>query len=120
MAHRLAWEFANGSIPEGMQVLHKCDNRKCCNPAHLFLGSQKDNMQDMIAKGRKVLRTREESVGEKSPQAKLTWAQIREIREKYEMGALQKELAEEFLLSQSQISFIVTKKGWWPDPLLQS
>jgi len=51
-AHRLAWELHNHEIPKGVQVLHKCDNRKCINPAHLCIGSQKDNTQDAISKGR--------------------------------------------------------------------
>lgn len=50
--HRLAWELTNGSIPDGMQILHHCDNPPCCNPAHLFLGTRSENMADMISKGR--------------------------------------------------------------------
>jgi HNH endonuclease len=50
--HRLAWEHANGPIPEGMQVLHKCDEPRCCNPDHLFLGTQAENMADKVRKGR--------------------------------------------------------------------
>ena len=51
-SHRYAWELWEGPIPHGMNVLHRCDNRRCCNPAHLFLGTQQENMLDMYAKGR--------------------------------------------------------------------
>lgn len=52
LMHRLAWEKENGEIPKGMFVLHKCDNRACFNPYHLFLGTIKDNALDMVSKGR--------------------------------------------------------------------
>jgi hypothetical protein len=54
-AHRIAWMISHGDIPEKMFVLHKCDNRLCCNPDHLFLGTQQDNMDDMVSKGRSKL-----------------------------------------------------------------
>jgi hypothetical protein len=52
LAHRMVWMVLNSDIPEGLVVCHRCDNKLCCNPAHLFLGTHKDNTQDMIQKGR--------------------------------------------------------------------
>ena len=79
--HRAAWLVAYGPIPDGLFVCHKCDNKKCCNADHLFLGTHRDNMQDMFRKGRRVA-----ARGEESGQAKLTDEQVAEIRRRFVPG----------------------------------
>ena len=74
-AHRVSWELAHGPIPDGMRVLHRCDNPPCVNPAHLFLGTDADNQHDMRAKGRFI-----QPRGERAGQAKLTTEQVLRIR----------------------------------------
>lgn len=75
-AHRIAWSLAIGPIPPAMCVLHKCDNRVCCNPAHYFLGTKKDNSADARAKGRYAY-------GERCLRNKLTEKDVLAIRAKY-------------------------------------
>lgn len=108
-AHRVAWEIANGPIHDGMLVLHRCDNKLCCNAAHLFIGTQKENIADMDAKGRArrpVLR------GKDSGMAKLTDRRVLAIRAAYANGATQVQLAERFSVSQSTVSSIVLRRTW--------
>lgn len=78
-AHRLAWQLSNGDIPAGMNVLHKCDVPACINPDHLFLGTQIDNIVDMVAKGRQSRSGA--PPGEGHPCVKLNESQVRAIRE---------------------------------------
>lgn len=97
-AHRVAWETANGPIPTGLCVLHRCDNPPCCNPAHLFLGTQLDNVRDREAKGRGVA---------PPSRAKLTDAQVREMRRLYALGETQIKLAKKYPVSRGNLSKIV-------------
>jgi hypothetical protein len=83
-------------------VLHKCDNRKCCNPNHFFIGTYADNQLDAYAKKR-----RRQPKGSQHVNAKLTNEQVMEIRTRYKNGELQVSLAKEFLVSQRCISLIV-------------
>ena len=109
-AHRLAWELANGPIPDGLCVLHRCDRPGCQNPAHLFLGTDADNHRDMEEKGR-IAR------GAKNGSAKLTREEVREIRKLYATGRhSQRTLARQFSISPAHLCDIVNKKRWaWLD-----
>jgi len=105
-AHRLAWELLRGPIPEGLNVLHKCDVPSCVNPDHLFAGTHQENMQDKAAKGRCNLPN-----GENNPMAKLTEDNVREIREKYVWG-VGVHLARKFGVHRSIITDVVKGKTW--------
>jgi hypothetical protein len=110
LEHRRAWTEANGPIPDGMFVLHHCDNRACSNVEHLFLGTQTDNMRDMLAKGRG---SRVGPRGEAHGHAKLTEAQVREIRDRYAAkGVTHDRLAKDYGVSSELIGLIVRRKIW--------
>lgn len=105
VASRVSFEIFIGPIPEGMSVLHRCDNPACINPVHLFLGTQKDNMQDMWSKGRG-------SLGEKHYLAKITADDVRAIRRRADEGEEQKSLAKEFNISKANVCLIVSRSRW--------
>lgn len=108
-AHRVAWMLANGEDPGPNKVRHRCDNPPCQNPAHLLLGTQADNVADMIARGRDRKTGRP---GERHHAARLTAVQIDEIRRLREAGAMQKDLAARFGVCKQQISRIVRGERW--------
>ena len=107
-AHRVSWINYFGEIPKGLLILHKCDNPPCVNPHHLFLGTQKDNMQDMIKKGRNNF-----VKGEKHPNSKLTEKQVLEIRKLYKPKIVtMKMLAETYNVKHVTIQCIIYNKSW--------
>ena len=107
LAHRVAFILSNRLEP-GQDVLHKCDMPPCCNPRHLYAGTQNDNMHDAVSKGRLVTKR-----GEESPHAKVTQAQVDEIRRLYaEAHLTQRDIARMFRISYPNIWHIVHRKTW--------
>ena len=113
--HRMAWELTNGLIPNNLSVLHKCDNTSCINPAHLFLGTQGDNIRDAFSKKRMSNR------GERNSNTGLVDSDIVEVRKRYSLGGItQKELAKLYGISWYQIYNIVHNISWDHVPAQQS
>ena len=108
LAHRYSFFLANGGITDGMHVCHRCDNRRCVNPAHLFLGTRSDNMRDMVSKGRGVFGTVR---GSRCASAKFNELQVAEIRYRFDLGEKQKDLAVEFNTTPTYISALI-RKHW--------
>jgi hypothetical protein len=95
----LAWEVFRGEIPDGMYVCHHCDNTKCINPEHLFLGTQTDNMIDMTIKGRHIRKLNEETV--------------RKVRKLYATGVYSYlSLGNKLGISATHIGQIVRRDRW--------
>ena len=103
-ANRIAYTISNEQIPEKLLVLHKCDNPICCNPGHLFLGTQGDNVRDMWSKGRD-----NHPVGNRCGSAKLTVDQVIEIRAS---GGTCRYLADKYGVGKSTIAAIKIYDTW--------
>lgn len=104
-AHRISWVIHYGEIPTNQLILHYCDNGKCVRPEHLFLGTYKDNTQDMLTKGRG-----NKPKGEDHWNSKLDALEVNSIRGMYLTGVKQKEIAKRMGISQPTVSEIVNHK----------
>lgn len=98
-AHRASWTVHKGEIPDGMMVLHKCDNRSCINPDHLFTGTAQDNSNDMVLKGR-------------APNRKLSPLLIKEVRIRKRAGETYKSMAEEYGVAPQTLGQAVNGVNW--------
>lgn len=103
--HRFSYRLHKGPIPDNMNVLHRCDNRKCCNPEHLFLGTHDDNMKDKIQKGR-------QSRGSRAGRAKLTEMDIVMIFAMRDEGLTFAEIAKRFNVARPTIGKIINRITW--------
>ncbi len=117
-AHRISYELANGPIPDGMCVLHHCDNPPCVRPDHLFLGTLRDNSQDMSSKGRSRRgRTAERpdriKRGSELPQAQLTADDVRAIRAAYDSSrGIYRRLGRQYGVSWGTIRHVIMRETW--------
>ena len=103
-AHRVSWALHNGSIPDGLVVRHRCDNPGCVNPAHLELGTQADNVRDMVERGRG-----RGCLGTANGRSKLTFLQVAEIRSS---DATSYALSKVYGVSETQITRIRRGQAW--------
>jgi hypothetical protein len=106
-AHRVSWMLERGEIPAGMCVCHRCDNRRCVRPDHLFLGTYADNMRDMVEKGRASKANR----GSGNGMAKLDMEQVYALRAARDPGESAR-LAQEFGVSLDTARAILQRKTW--------
>ncbi len=104
-AHKFSWELYNEKeVPNGLQVLHKCDNPPCVNPKHLFIGTPLDNMQDKIQKGRDRYKP---CIGERNGKHKLYDQDVLDIREKYKNGMSCIDISKEYQIHRVHATRIV-------------
>lgn len=114
-AHQVSWRIHFGPIPDGMAVLHSCDNPPCSNPRHLFLGTKLDNTRDMFAKGRAWTQTHPGMAvrGERNGTSKLTEAQVMDILRRFSAGGVScAALARDNKVTPRVVQMIVCGESW--------
>lgn len=111
VTHRVAWEAINGPIPEGLCVLHRCDNPPCCNPTHLFVGTRSDNAKDMMNKGRGTL-SQHKFTGERHGRARLTESKVAEMRALFAAGVSVSAIARQFNAARSTVDHVLKNETW--------
>lgn len=110
LAHRVAYGLTKGPIPEGLYILHSCDNPPCCNPNHLNAGTQQNNIDDMMERGRKI---NSPHPGEENGRAVLSEADVMAIRLMHAAGGIsQRELCRKYGVKPSQMSRIIAGTSW--------
>ena len=120
-AHRFAYIMTHGQIPNGKFVLHRCDNKICVRPSHLFLGTQKDNIVDAVSKGRMAVGNKNGSRlhperlvrGERHPLVKLSERDVLHIRYLYANGGItMKILGQQYGVTEVCIRSVITRRTW--------
>jgi len=113
LAHRISWRLYEGNIPDEKYVLHKCHNEKCVNPDHLYIGTQKDNVEDAVNQGNFEDRKNGDVSGEINGQSKLSADDVRQIRRKYEeTEKTYYDLSNEYGISFGCVGKIVRRERW--------
>ena len=103
LSHRVAYEIEYGPIPDGLVVRHACDTKACCNPQHLIVGTNHDNMRDAIDRG--LL---------SAQKLKANWEMVDDIRRRASSGETARQISVGHVLSRSQIYYIITGR-WWKE-----
>jgi hypothetical protein len=109
LAHRVSFEIFFGPIPQGMNVCHRCDNRLCVNPEHLWLGTQSENLRDAVSKGRL---SQPDTAAEKNGNRRLDWEKVQAIRDMHRSGVKKYHIAGLFGVSPSTIANITNFETW--------
>ena len=111
-AHRAAYELTHGPLPRGVYVCHRCDNPECCNPAHLFAGTARDNVLDCVRKGRRAKRRGHYNTGGKNSHAKLSREQAIAVMARVAAGEQQTAIAAELGVDKGTIWRLVHGHTW--------